>query len=81
MGGRSFDAALQWIGLPTLRPVPAAGDRDSFLCGAREASSVRLLTRREASAQMLLAHADLLVERRAAAACAVAGQPLRCLSF
>lgn len=79
-GGR-FDDALHWSLRPVLHDVEEAGSRDQFLCGVNEPCGVRVIERQQASAQMMLAQADLLMERRANAARVVAGASLRCLEF
>lgn len=81
MAGADFDDALRWFDLPSKQMVETGGDRDHFLCGRREDASVRIIARQQASAQMMLAQADLLVERRAHAVAAQAGASLRCLKF
>jgi molybdopterin molybdotransferase len=81
LGGGQFNDALHWFDLPAMDAVPCGGDRDSFLCGTRTGTSARLIERQEASAQMLLARADLLIERRNGAPPVAQGQPLRCLRF
>ena len=67
--------------MPAVDAVAAGSDRDSFLCGTRAGSSAQLILRQDASAQMMLARANLLIERRKGAPPVVPGQPLRCLRF
>lgn len=81
LGGGAFDDALRWSEMPAVDAVDAGGDRDSFLCGIRAGASAQLIIRQDASAQMMLARADLLIERRKGAPPVAPGQPLRCLRF
>ena len=81
MAGAGFDDALRWFELPSDQMLEAGSDRDQYLCGRRAAGAAQILARQQASAQMLLAQAELLVERRAHASAAQAGTPLRCLGF
>lgn len=79
--GRSFDDALQWTNLPSDAGIAPAGDRGQFLCAAKIGMAAHILERQEASSQMMLAQADMLVERRAHAPAMQSGEMLRCLRF
>lgn len=83
LSGFSFDHALRWREYRLLDAAPVGSDRDQFLCGiANEAqNSVRIIARQEASAQMMLAQADVLVERRARVEAAKPGSVVRALRF
>lgn len=83
LSGAGFDQALQWSEHRLFHDAPGGSDRDQFLCAAGDnaGDGVAIIERQEASAQMLLARADLLVERRAHAVPAVAGSRVRCLRF
>jgi molybdopterin molybdotransferase len=83
LSGLSFDHALSWSKYRLLDAAPVGSDRDQFLCGiADEAQdSVRIIARQEASAQMMLAQADVLVERRAGVEAAKPGSVVRALRF
>ncbi|PNU05509.1 molybdopterin molybdotransferase MoeA [Novosphingobium guangzhouense] len=83
LSGAGFDHALRWSERRLLHDVPAGSDRDQFLCAVADRTSdgVIIIARQEASAQMMLARADLLVERRAGADPAAAGASVRCLPF
>lgn len=79
VSGRSFNDALQWSDLPSRTHIEPAGERDQFLCATQAGNAVRVLDRQEASSQMMLAQAEMLVERRAHAPAGKPGQMLRCL--
>lgn len=83
LSGAGFDRALQWSWRKLLHDAPGSSDRNQFLCatGEREGNGLRIIERQEASAQMMLAHADLLVERAAQSAPMEAGSAVRCLRF
>ncbi len=81
VAGAGFDDALRWSSHPVLHDIDDVGDRDHFLCGMMEAGGVRIIERQQASAQMLLAQADVLVERRSGAVFGKAGTMLRCIRF
>jgi molybdopterin molybdotransferase len=87
LAGAGFNHALRWHPRRLIEPVGPVGDRDEFLCASTEdaqtgsPTGVRVLARQEASAQMMLAHADLLVERRAGSPATGEGTMVRCLRF
>ncbi|MFT4055247.1 MAG: molybdopterin molybdotransferase MoeA [Novosphingobium sp.] len=83
LSGAGFDRALQWNWRQLLHDAPDGTDRDQFLCATGESrgNGVSIIARQEASAQMMLAQADLLVERPAQSASMEAGSPVRCLRF
>ncbi|WP_260928401.1 molybdopterin molybdotransferase MoeA [Novosphingobium sp. 9] len=83
LAGAGYDRALRWSSLRSLESAAPGGDRDQFLCGHWDEAEAgaRIIARQEASAQMMLATADLLVERRAGAPLAPQGAMLRCLPF
>lgn len=81
ISGTGFASALRWSRYPASHPLETGGDRDQFLCGAMEADTVRTIERQQASAQMMLAQADILIERRAGAPSGPAGSLLQCLRF
>ena len=66
LSGLNFNHALRWSDYRLVDAAPAGSDRDQFLCGIEddEQGRVRIIARQEASAQMMLAQADVLVERR-----------------
>lgn len=79
--GASFDAALRWFDLPATDAVSITPDRESFLLGMRDGDGARILPFQEASGQMRLASADLLIHRPALAEPAKDADVLRCLAF
>lgn len=81
ISGAGFASALRWSCHPASHALEPVGDRDQFLCGVMEADAVRMIERQQASAQMMLAQADMLIERRAGAPSGAAGSLLRCLRF
>lgn len=81
ISGSGFASALCWSSRPAAHALETGGDRDHFLCGLMEADAARIIERQQASAQLMLAHADMLIERRAGASSGAAGSLLRCLRF
>jgi len=83
LSGAGFDRPLAWHERRLTHDAPGGSDRDQFLCatGDEVGDGVRIIERQEASAQMMLAQADLLVERRAGVGAEAAGAMLRCLRF
>ncbi|WP_159982428.1 MULTISPECIES: molybdopterin molybdotransferase MoeA [unclassified Novosphingobium] len=83
LSGAGFDYALRWCERVLLEDVPAGRERDQFLCGIADEilDGVTIIERQQASAQMMLAQAELLVERRSGAQFAASGTMLRCLRF
>nr|KIS30573.1 molybdopterin biosynthesis moea protein [Novosphingobium sp. P6W] len=82
LSGAGFHSALDWHQRRSVTDVAKGGDRDQFLCAYRDENDrVQIIERQEASAQMMLATADLLVERRRGACGGAAGTLLRCLRF
>lgn len=83
LSGAGFDHALRWSERRLLHDTPGGSERDQFLCANADGAGngVSIIERQQASAQMMLAQADLLVQRRAGAAPAKAGAMLRCLRF
>ncbi len=81
ISGSGFASALRWSCHPAAYALEPGGDRDQFLCGLMEADAARIIERQQASAQLMLAQADMLIERRAGASSGAAGSLLRCLRF
>jgi molybdopterin molybdotransferase len=83
LAGAGFDHALRWRERRLLHDVPAGSDRDQFLCAVLDGTgdAVSIIERQQASDQMMLARADLLVERCFGAAPAKAGAMVRSLRF
>ncbi|EAT07270.1 molybdopterin molybdotransferase MoeA [Sphingobium sp. 10 DY56-G10] len=81
MSGAGFASALRWSSHASSLALEEGGDRDQFLCGVTQGNTVRTIERQQASAQMMLAQADVLVERRAGVPAGPAGSVLQCLRF
>lgn len=60
LGGRGNEAALGWERLPLAEGIDR-GDREAFLCAERHGDGVLAIARQSASAQCMLASADILV--------------------
>jgi len=63
LGGRGVSAGLAWTHAPVLTPVAESGDRETFLCAEWKDQGVRVIDRQSASAQRMLADADILIRR------------------
>lgn len=63
LGGRGVQAALRWESLPLTEDMEANGDREAFLCAERADAGVQVIAAQSASAQSMLARADMLVRR------------------
>lgn len=81
ISGAGFASALRWSCHPASHALKPGGDRDQFLCGLMETDAARIIEHQQASAQLMLAQADMLIERRAGASSGAAGSLLRCLRF
>ena len=81
LGGRGISSALEWQTIAVALPIAANGPREAFLCGERSADGVAVLERQAASAQMLLARADMLVRRAPNALELPAGARVQALKF
>nr|WP_257215114.1 molybdopterin molybdotransferase MoeA [Sphingomonas sp. R-74633] len=81
LGGRGVGAALPWQRAALSEDIPAAGDREAFLCAEWLDDGVRLLARQAASDQSMLARADALVRIPAHASAMPAGTPVELLRF
>lgn len=72
LGGRGTRSGLEWRPLAAAETIAANGPREAFLCATRTSAGVAILERQAASAQVMLARADMLVRRAAdAPACAI----------
>ena len=81
LGGRGMSPALEWQTIPAALPIAANGAREAFLCGECGAGGVGVLERQAASAQMMLAQADVLVRRAPNAPEVGAGAAVQALRF
>lgn len=79
--GRAANAALPWRPLPLAGPLPAIGDRETFLCGKVELGGVSAIDRQHASGQASIAAAELLIRRVAHAPPGAIGDPVMVLDF
>jgi molybdopterin molybdotransferase len=68
LGGRGFDAALNWRIAPLKRPLEANGPREMFLFARRDGEEVDIIDRQSASTQRSLAVADMIIRRPSGAA-------------
>lgn len=73
--------ALIWRKASLLAPLPACGDRETFVRARAVQEEVEPLSNQDSSAQKALVAADLLVRRRAGAAPASAGDMVPVLDF
>jgi len=80
LGGQP-GAGLDWTSAPLLAPLPETGPRESLLCAERQGDGVRVIERQSASAQLMLARADVLVRRPAHGAALAAGALVPVLRF
>lgn len=81
MTGRDPESALRWLKAPLAAPLPACGDRETFVRARWAANSVEPLRDQDSGAQKALAEAELLVRRRPNAAAAEAGEEMGVLPF
>ena len=79
--GRSANAALAWRPLLLAAPLPANGERESFLCGTAEGEGVRAIDRQHASGQASIATAEFLIRRAPHALPSAIGNPVTVLDF
>ena len=68
LGGGEPGSALEWTRLPAAHDVERQAEREAFLIGDTVGGAARLLDRQEASAQLLLGQATILIRRPARAA-------------
>jgi molybdopterin molybdotransferase len=73
--------ALRWRKAPLLAPLPACGERETFVRARAVQEGAEPLSKQDSSAQKTLAEADLLVRRRAGAPPAPAGDLVPVLDF
>lgn len=81
LGGRGTAPALRWENAILAEPAGPGDAREAFLCAERMEDGVRLIERQSASAQCMLAAADLLVRRLPGATALPAGAPVQVLRF
>jgi molybdopterin molybdotransferase len=61
LGGQGIKAGLAWQAAMLGNETPPPGDREQFLCGWWDGTTVEILGRQQASAQLMLARANCLV--------------------
>lgn len=81
LGGGTPHEALAWRSMNAAAPVAANGPREAFLCARSENGRVAIFDRQEASAQGMLAKAELLVRRMSNAPGEPEGIALQVLDF
>jgi molybdopterin molybdotransferase len=81
LSGLDPQAALRWRKTPLLSPLPACGDRETFIRAREFQDGAEPATNQDSSAQMILVEADLLLRRRAGAMPAKAGDMVTVLDF
>jgi molybdopterin molybdotransferase len=73
--------ALSWGKAPLAAPLPACGDRETFVRAAWDGEAVRPADYQDSGAQKTLADAELLIRRRIAAPAAEAGELVEIIDF
>ena len=81
LSGLDPTSALHWRKLPLLAPLPACGDRETFVRARAIHDGVEPISNQDSSAQKALVEADLLIRRRADATPASAGDMVPVLDF
>lgn len=81
LSGLDPQSAHRWHKAPLLSPLPACGDRETFIRGRAFQDGIEPLSNQDSSAQKTLVEADLLIRRRAGAAPASAGDMVSVLDF
>jgi molybdopterin molybdotransferase len=79
--GLDPQSALRWRKTTLLAPLPACGDRETFVRAREFPDGVEPVSSQDSSAQKMLVDADLLLRRRAGAVPAVAGDTIAALDF
>jgi len=74
-------AALRWRKAPLLAPLPACGDRETFVRAREFQDGAEPVANQDSSAQKTLVEADLLLRRRAGVAPAKVGDMVTVLDF
>lgn len=81
LGGRGTQSALRWETVPLTQGIEANRDRETFLCAERIDAGVRVIAGQTASAQAMLACADMLVRRLPGAPAQAVGSAVSALRF
>lgn len=81
MSGLDPHSALRWRKMPLLSPLPACGDRETFVRAREFHDGAEPAANQDSSAQKTLVESDLLLRRRAGAMPAKAGDTVTVLDF
>ena len=81
LSGLDPQSALRWRKTTLLAPLPACGDRETFVRAREFPDGVEPVSSQDSSAQKMLVDADLLLRRRAGAMPAAAGDSIFVLDF
>jgi molybdopterin molybdotransferase len=81
LSGLDPQLALRWRKATLLAPLPACGDRETFVRAREFTDGVEPVSSQDSSAQRMLVDADLLLRRRAGAMPASAGDAISVLDF
>ncbi|MCL6740685.1 molybdopterin molybdotransferase MoeA [Sphingomonas sp. RB56-2] len=81
LSGLDPQSALRWRKATLLAPLPACGDRETFVRAREFPDGVEPVSSQDSSAQKMLVDADLLLRRRAGAIAAVDGDIVAALDF
>lgn len=81
LSGLDSHWALRWRKVPLLAPLPACGDRETFVRAREFQDGAEPVSNQDSSAQKTLVEADLLLRRRAGMAPAPAGDMVSVLDF
>jgi molybdopterin molybdotransferase len=81
MTGRDPSQALRWHKASLAAPLPACGDRETFVRARWSGEKVQPLNDQDSGAQLALANAELLVRRSTSAPAAAAGERVHVLTF
>ena len=81
LSGLDPHAALRWRKTTLLAPLPACGDRETFVRAREFPDGVEPVSSQDSSAQKMLVEAELLLRRRAGAMPVVAGDTISSLDF
>lgn len=81
LAGLEPHSALRWRKAQLLAPMPACGDRETFVRARAVQDGVEPVSNQDSSAQKTLVEADLLVRRRPGASPAATGDGVWVLDF
>jgi molybdopterin molybdotransferase len=81
LSGMYPQSALRWRRAALLSPLPACGDRETFVRAREFPDGVEPVSNQDSSAQKMLVAADALIRRRAGAMPASVGDTISVLDF